>query len=575
MPARSQVSLSDWAASLGRKRSSSPQVIGIVGLLGLLLVALSALFIAWEQHQRLYEEAEKEAQTTAFFLADHAERLFEVAELGLRGSAAALDGLDWDTIQRSEPLWSQLRTIARTLPHVEDIWLNDATGKLRLTTFAFPAPASNVADRDAFKAHMKPNAELFIGEPIVGRVTGRPTFLLSRRLENPDGSFRGVVSVTAEIDYFTAYWKRLRLPYRQRVTLFRAHDLSVLAQYPPGQGRHFDQEKVKAALAAAPDSGRLTDYLEGGERIGSYHRIHGEPAYILVSYAPSAVNAVWIKRVSVYAGFASVALLALAGLTVLSFHQVREEAAALARLEQRVEERTAALRAANEKLALLFQEVNHRVKNSLQIVAGMIQLQMRGLAEPEAQKVLSDALGRLQAVSRVHEQLYKNDVLGAVNADGYLRQLCTDLVGSLVPDGSCTVEIDLDPIEIPLDRAVPLALIVSELMTNAVKYARRDGGGGAVCWLRVSLKRLPEGRMRLEVADNGPGLPPGFRPEGSQSLGMRVVGSLARQLDGTLDFASDPGGGTRVSLETGLGPGEASFLSGRPPDAGPSRSASS
>lgn len=540
-----QPTATGWASTL--LRGSSPaRVIGVIGLLGLLLVTLSTIFIMWEQRRRLFDSAEKEAQNSAFFLADHAARLFEVADVALLSTRVSVTGLDWDRIEQSEALWNQLRTVRQTLPHMEDIWLNDETGRLRLTTFGFPTPASNAADRDMFKAHLAPGDQLFVGAPILGRVTGRQTFLLSRRLEEPDGRFRGVVSVTADLQYFTSYWQRLRLPFRERVTLMRESDLSILAQHPPVQGRTFDASVVRAKLQAAPESGELTDYLEGSrERVGFYHRVGGEPLYILASYAPSAVNAVWMRQIGAYAGFAGVALLALTGLTFLSFRQVRAEAATLATLERHVQERTVDLRAANDKLALLFQEVNHRIKNSLQIVASMIQLQLRDLADPQSGKVLTDALSRLHAVGRVHEQLYKSDVLGSVHADSYLRPLCTDLVDSLASDGGCSVDVDLDPIEISLDRAVPLALIVSELMTNAVKYACT---ADKPCALRVSLKRLPDGLARLEVADNGPGLPADFRPERTGSLGMRVIASLARQLDGKVAFASDPGG-TRASLD--------------------------
>jgi hypothetical protein len=216
------------------------RIAGVLGLVGLVFVAATIAVLAIEQRDRVERETRQNLQDTAFFLADHAARLFEVSDVVLRSATAKTEGLSWEEITASEDLFRRLRAAKAPVLYVEDVWLNDANGDLRLTTFAFPSPRSNAADRDPFKFHRQPNDRLYVSERIIGRITGRPSFLLSRRLSGADGSFRGMVSVTAELAYFDDYWKRVRLPLDARVTLFRAGDADgwpITAVSPPGRPR--------------------------------------------------------------------------------------------------------------------------------------------------------------------------------------------------------------------------------------------------------------------------------------------------------------------------------------------------
>lgn len=177
---------------------------------------------------------------------------------------------------------------------------------------------------------------------------------------------------------------------------------------------------------------------------------------------------------------------------------------------------------------LLLDEVNHRVKNSLQQIASVVRLQSRALPDGEAREALEKTLDRIIAVGRVHEQLYRSGgEVGVFDASAYAAGLAHDLVTSLGRE-DLTLETEMAPVTLDVRQAVPLALILNELVTNALKY------GCPVdrpCRIRVGLGT--EGQdVRLSVSDDGEGLPEGFLPRSKTSLGMRAIEALARQLGG-------------------------------------------
>jgi len=328
-----------------------------MGLIGVVFIVLTFAFIAWEQRNRLIERDEDDIRNSAFFLADHAARLLEVTDVTLRQTAALVADESWYTIEPSRSLWEQVHAIKQALPYIEDIWLNDSSGKLRLTSAAFPTPESNASDRDAFRAQAEADQGLYVGEPIVGRVTGTPTFMVSRRLQYPNGTFRGVVSVTVSRAYFREYWARLRLPPRAQVQLIRASDGKIIAQYPaPPDGISFnpvDKSAFDRAIAENPDTGLYPEMMGNKEWIGAYHRVEKLPLYIRVSVPANSYRGVWISQVRIYGVFAIFALLALLALMAVAARQFREQAANAALLEKEVNLRTGELRTETAALEVL------------------------------------------------------------------------------------------------------------------------------------------------------------------------------------------------------------------------------
>ena len=328
-----------------------------MGLFGVAFIFATFGYIALEQRGRLIQRNEADMASNAFFMADHAARLFEVSDLTLRQTAALVEDESWYTIEPSRRLWEQLNAIKRALPYVDDIWLNDSTGRLRLTSAAFPTPFSDASDRDAFKEQAASDKGLFIGEPIIGRITKQATFMVSRRLEYPDRSFRGIVSVTVALSYFNNYWANLRLPKRSRITLVRATDNRILAQYPPPlDGISFvvgDHEPFQKAVTTARQAGTYSYNPGGDPRRAAYHQIGQLPLYIAISVPEDSDWNAWIGQTRLYGAFALIAFVALVALTALAGRQYREQAATAAFLADEVALRTGELQTETAALEVL------------------------------------------------------------------------------------------------------------------------------------------------------------------------------------------------------------------------------
>ena len=178
--------------------------------------------------------------------------------------------------------------------------------------------------------------------------------------------------------------------------------------------------------------------------------------------------------------------------------------------------------------SLLLDEVNHRVKNSLQQIASVVRLQARAVSQPEAREALDKTLDRIMAVGRVHEQLYQaGGHVGQFDAGLYAETLARELVDSLARE-DVVLETEITPALLDVRQAAPLALILNELITNALKYGCPVG---KPCRIRVMFRAEGE-NYRLSVSDDGPGLPQGAAPKTTKSLGMRAIQALVRQLEG-------------------------------------------
>ncbi len=192
----------------------------------------------------------------------------------------------------------------------------------------------------------------------------------------------------------------------------------------------------------------------------------------------------------------------------------------------------------------LLKEVHHRVKNNLQIVSSLLHLQMNTATSPEAGEPLRESAARVATMALVHEQIYRSQSLSRINLDSYLRQLVTRLVETFRGPRQVNAGVVAPHLSVPLDTAIPLGLIVNEVVTNSLKHAFADRPAGS---LRVKLVQRGDG-LRLTIADNGAGLPPDFRSEESGSLGMQLIWSLTRQLDGRASLKSRKGAIFRLAF---------------------------
>src|ERR1700730_8489779 len=209
------------------------------------------------------------------------------------------------------------------------------------------------------------------------------------------------------------------------------------------------------------------------------------------------------------------------------------------------------LQAALDRHQILLKEVNHRVKNSLQVVSSMLQLQAHAVGDPDLSERLNEASSRVNAVGRAYERLAYNADYENIELVEYLREVVGDLEATVAP---CKIQFEApEEIQIPADRAILVGLIINELVSNAGKYAYPDRAGGLI-WVR--LFQSDKNSILVSVGDEGAGLPPGFDPMTSKRLGTRLVNALSKQLGAELTRPITPIG-TNFTLLIPLKPATA------------------
>ncbi|GEO83673.1 MULTISPECIES: sensor histidine kinase [Alphaproteobacteria] len=204
-----------------------------------------------------------------------------------------------------------------------------------------------------------------------------------------------------------------------------------------------------------------------------------------------------------------------------------EHSVANAQLRAAKERAEEEIRLAKERAEALLGEVNHRVANSLALVASLLRLQISNSKNPDVKSELAETQARITAIAGMHRSLYTSDDVSRVELDRYLRNLTSELSGSLQnPEKPLHLTLDADPISITADRAVSIGMIVTELVTNAYKYAYTDKPTGEI---RIRLKRTGDNAALLRVEDDGVGMQLTSAPTGT-GLGSRIVKSMASTL---------------------------------------------
>ncbi|HUW40387.1 MAG TPA: sensor histidine kinase [Rectinemataceae bacterium] len=223
-----------------------------------------------------------------------------------------------------------------------------------------------------------------------------------------------------------------------------------------------------------------------------------------------------------------------------SFAEFRELLVDMRTMESAVEEREAQLAGMVRQRDTLLREVHHRVKNNMQIVSSLLSLQKDALEDSAAAAALADSVARVQALALMHEFLYRGGDFASVDLGDYFQELCSFLVSAYGVSG-VEVVIDGDKVSLDMDRAIPLGLVMTEIVSNSLKhaFAGRDRGRMAIS---IAAK---EGGVSIEASDDGPGFVP--RSEG-RSLGLVLIDTLMSQLGGGLTRSSSGGTVYRMVL---------------------------
>ena len=449
-------------------------------------------------------------------------------------NVSLLDSLARQALQRIDetlgeslvqPASSTVRNIneaVANLPGQVKAYVVDNKGLTLYSTDLMVKPIS-IVDRPYFSDLAK-GAKQHISSLLISRLNGEQIFAFSRRLER-NGRFAGAAVVSFEVSAVLAdVWEAVDLGPNSTVSFVRS-DGQLIARYPLADGP-LDMSKYVLFtdyLLKAPDGTyEAISPVDSAHRIVAYRTV-GDTKLIALASADHdfGIQRFW-RDVTV-----AISVLVLASVSLLAAGQW------IRHLRQRDAAQSQLLQNALADNQLLLREIHHRVKNNLQAVQSIIQLQR---LPAEIQQSLAD---RISSMVAVHEQIYRHDEFSRLCA----RDLITSVVEKLVSayGAAVTVDYDIDEIAVSTDNATPLALLTNELLTNILKYAFTDGREGKIC---IALKCTGEHRARLTVRDNGIGFDPETKQQG---MGSRLIRGVVNQLNGTHIF--DGKNGTTFTAE--------------------------
>ncbi len=192
----------------------------------------------------------------------------------------------------------------------------------------------------------------------------------------------------------------------------------------------------------------------------------------------------------------------------------------------------------NKEKEMLLKEIHHRVKNNLQIISSLLSMQTRTLSDSKTIDAMKESQSRVKTMALIHEKLYQYDNLARINMNEYMRQLSDFLSQTYKSEKDIVVVIESEEVTLDIDTAVPLGLITNELLSNALKYAFADMEQGQI---NIKLIKDISGAYVLTISDTGKGLAADMNIEKSKSLGLKLVRTLTRQINGNLSISSHPG----------------------------------
>lgn len=204
------------------------------------------------------------------------------------------------------------------------------------------------------------------------------------------------------------------------------------------------------------------------------------------------------------------------------------------------------IRAALEEKGLLLREIHHRVKNNLQIIISLFNLQTSYVTDQNAYKALKEGQDRIKSMALIHERFYQSDGLSKIDFDDYIRRLSENLMRSFKVSGEkVKLNIQAEKIALDIDTAVPCGLIINEIVSNSLKHAFNEMESGEI---NILLHQTEADRFKLVINDNGVGMGEVFSAEKSDSLGIQLIQALTDQLEGTMEIETSPGQGVKYII---------------------------
>lgn len=395
------------------------------------------------------------------------------------------------------------------LPSVVEVYVIDEEANTIFATVPGARDVS-VADREYFQA-LRSGATFYVSPMIVSRLSGDRIFVFSKRIER-SGVFAGAIMVSYSDKVLEGIWATLDLDAGSTISLVR-DDGQLIARLPPPEGP-VDLSSTPLFLNYLPASPHgnyisASSPVDGVARVVSYSKVDGTRIIALASIASTATWSAFKDAVLTVLIIVSPIALGLGlgcwWIVVLLKRDSRQA----------------------EEMTMLFREIHHRIKNNMQSVQALV-----GMQDIPA-KVKHDLSARFAAMAAMHEHIYKHDHYASIDARDLVPAIVDEVV--LAYGSGVQVHYDLSSVKIGREQATPLALLLSELITNCLKYAFPKTAEGNI-W--VAIRPADDGMTALMVRDDGVGL-----PESGEiaSMGMRLVKGVISQLEGKHAFRNDGG----------------------------------
>lgn len=536
----------------------------IRAILFVVLVCMTMLALdlrqSWIARDVRLQQATTETGNLADSLAQHALDVFENTDSFLKVLRSALldEAADPAAVLRVE---RRMRTRVAGQNLIGRLFLFDSHGSwlassLDPSDFA-RVSSLNYADRDYFRYHRDHDDDrVLIGPPIEVKLDGSSVVTVSRRLNHPDGGFAGVIGASINIGAFQRYFETFDIGKQGAITLTDGLG-TVLIRRPFDQnnvGRNVARSQFFQEIQDNADSGSIefASLIDGRPRLGSFHRVPGFGLIMIVALDKQEVLASWWEDMQIHLVWLTIIVMFVALLGYRMTLQIRYRGAAEARLgtsgetlERRVEERTADLQQMVGQRDLLLREVYHRVKNNMQVVDGLLAMEVKHLDDAEARQPLLDIRSRVHALGLAHQQLMGSADLETFDIAPFLRELAGNILEN-AGDRAPGLSVEVIPLMVTLDFAIPMGLILSELVTGCLNHVFPPGNGR----ITVRLHQDAANIIVLTVSDNGlsPTLPiyPDLRKAARRT---KFIKGLVGQIDGTMNVCYDNGSHTEIVFE--------------------------
>jgi two-component sensor histidine kinase len=492
--------------------------------------------ISWNTQQR---EAFEQAHGNAELLREYSLRVLETQRNLLYEADYLIEDVDVTGIGE-RALHERLQPLTGRLRFTLGVGVISADGEI-LGSTSFPV--SGRADHRTYfqtlsDASAEPD-EVFIERV---RLAQQEALLVAKR--RPGDTFKGVTVAAVDLDAMTEFFARVVDDSDASASLVAANG-SVLLRYPVASSTTLapDAPLMRAAAQGPAGVYEAPPTFDDVSRVYGFSQLGEFPAFAVFGLSRQGILQSWLEKFLLIAALISLASLMAFAASTQAIRRVRSED----RQRQMAFDRRLLEEAQKsaESRGQLLREAHHRTKNNLQMVLAMIRTKASELGDAPG---LRDIEKRLLALAQVHDLLYNaNEDSSLIDLGEFLQAICTN-PSMVPPESGVEVACDVEPLDMDVAEAVPVALIAVEVLTNSLKHGFPDGRAGRI---EIALKVL-EDSVLVSIGDNGVGLPPAKRRE--RTSGLRLIEGLTRQLRGRLEVSTD--GGTRFDLHLPIPGGE-------------------